>query len=268
MKKCILAIYLIIISIAPAKPVDNVRTADMRSKGMGIQGITESIYFNPACSGLLKKKELSLFYYNRFMMKGMSTATISFVYPHSFLTTGIIFSTFGDQLYRDSQLALSLSKKLGHSWSVGINLAYRFLRMKTMEGTPAFFSSDFGITYQPNKKIRVGISLLNGPRISVGNASFRYFTGYSFHAGCSWQIHSSVWLVTEVENNYETPFQGSAGIEYCPFSSFYIRTGIHTDPFQPYGGIGYNFHSITADLAISYHNILGVSTGIGLKISF
>lgn len=269
MKKVVVAISMSIMLIEPVKGVDNVRTTDMRCMGMGIKGVTESVYFNPASLGWKEKKECSLAYYNRFMMKGMGTTSFSFLYPNHALNVGIAFSTFGDKLYRDSQFFFSASKRWTSRWSAGINIAYRYLKIEGLEGTPAFLSADFGLSYQPVEKVMVGVSLVNLPRMSVGNQPFQYFTGYSLHAGCSWKIVPSVKLIMEVENNYETVLQGSMGLQYVPSFFIVLRAGMNTKPLQPYAGIGCRLNSMfTVDAAASYHTVLGVSAGVGLKANF
>lgn len=268
MKKLVLAINMIILFLASVQAVDNVRTPEMRSMGMGIKGVTESASFNPAITSFMTQKEISANYYNRFMMKEMGTTFISFIYPTQRISTGLFLSTSGNNFYRDSQFFFSLGKRINKYWYVGMDIAYRFLQIEILKGTPAFISTDFGVVYQPFEKIKLGISLLNFPYLSIGNIPFQGFTEYSLHAGCSWKIISSVMLVAEVENNYETSFQGNIGMEYSPFTSLYIRTGINSTPLQPYMGVGYTFQAITADMALGYHSVLGISSGISLKVRF
>lgn len=269
MKKLAIAIPLISIFIIPLKAVDNVRTAEIRCVGMGVKGITESVYFNPAALGGKERKECSIGYYNRFMMKGMGTTAFTFLYPNEIINAGFNFSTFGDKVYRDSQLSFVAAKKLAPRWSVGVSVVYRFLHIDLLEGTPAFLSTDFGITYQPVDNVTLGVSLLNLPRVEVGNVPFQYFTGYSVHAGCSWAIIPSLLLITEVGSNYETDLEGSIGLQYMPSSSFALRAGVNTEPLQPYAGAGYTFNSLlTVDAAVAYHSVLGMSAGAGLKVMF
>lgn len=275
MKKILFAIKLILILVSSfllfnfsVKAVDNPRITDMRSLGMGIRGVTESAYSNPAALSFTSRKEISATYYNRFMLREMGTTCISLICPLGNFHASIRFSTFGDATYRDSETHFSLSRKIGKRWSAGINIVCRFLQIKGMEGAPAFVSTDFGVVYQPVDNIKTGVVLQQVPSFSIGKIALSGFTGYSLRWGSSWQIIPSVLLAGEMEVNYEIPLSGSVGAEYFPFPAFAVRIGVATDPLQPYMGIGCRYKCFTADLAFHYHPVLGISAGAGLKFCF
>lgn len=275
MKKILFAIKLILMLVSffllfnfSVKAVDNPRIADMRSLGMGIRGVTESAYSNPAALSFTSRKEISVTYYNRFMLREMGTTCISLIYPLGNFHASIRFSTFGDAAYRDNETRFSLSRKIGKRWSAGINIVCRFLQIKGMEGAPAFVSTDFGVVYQPVDNIKTGVVLQQVPSFSIGKIALSGFTGYSLRWGSSWQIIPSVLLAGEMEVNYETPLSGSLGAEYLPFPAFAVRIGVATAPLQPYMGIGCRYKCFTTDLAFHYHPVLGISAGAGLKVCF
>ena len=53
--------------------VDNLRISDIRSLGMGGNGVTQSVLFNPALVALHTDKVLHLEYFNRYGVKELGT---------------------------------------------------------------------------------------------------------------------------------------------------------------------------------------------------
>ena len=56
--------------------VDNLRIPDIRSLGMGGNGVTQSVLFNPALVALYTDKVLHLEYFNRYGVKELGTVGI------------------------------------------------------------------------------------------------------------------------------------------------------------------------------------------------
>lgn len=265
MKKIIFCICLIIIPIHFTQAVDNGSSADIRFSGMGVRGITASLFANPAAASRAERMETGLSYYNRYKMKGTSTVSFSCIIPFRPVHIAGFFSSFGGKRYRDTQASLSVSKRWGSRLSTGIGLTYRFVRMQAVQGVPAFVSATFGVAYQPVDNLCTAVTVANVPSVSVGSLPFRGFTGYALTAGCSWRVIRSVLLVAEAENTFETGFRGGAGVEYMLFPACTVRAGIGTAPLQPCMGAGYDFGRIRIDAVACYHAELGVSAGVGLK---
>lgn len=92
--------------------VDNLRIPDIRSLGMGGNGVTQSVLFNPALVALHTDKVLHLEYFNRYGVKELGTVGIGFVYPNPLLSTGVDISSFGYDQYRETLFRLSVGKQL------------------------------------------------------------------------------------------------------------------------------------------------------------
>lgn len=82
--------------------VDNLRIPDIRSLGMGGNGVTQSVLFNPALVALNTDKVLHLEYFNRYGVKELGTVGIGFVYPNPLLSAGVDISSFGYDQYRET----------------------------------------------------------------------------------------------------------------------------------------------------------------------
>lgn len=260
---------LLLLVCAPVFGGDYVRTPYTRSLGMGMYGVTQSVLFNPALISLSSKKELSTSYYNRYAMKELGTISASFLYPNKILDTHMAISSYGYDAYRESMLLVSVSKMLGKRFTLGAAITYRFLQTEVMDELPSQLAVDLGVTYRPVKDLLLGISVLNYPSVVMNkHEEMNVISGYSLQAGFAWQFLPQLLLVGEVINTKETDVKGSLGIEYELVDNLYVRAGVITGPLIPSMGVGYSFSLFTIDVAVTYHQLLGISTGAGLKVIF
>ena len=244
--------------------VDNLRISDIRSLGMGGNGVTQSVLFNPALVALYTDKVLHLEYFNRYMLKELGTMSGSFYYPNQLLSAGV------DDQYRESFFPVFVSDQMCGRWRIGIGFQYKMLQTELWEEVPKQLSTDVGILFVPIDKLLIGMLIMNFPSITIHKytTETNCFTSYSVQIGFQWEIINRLLIVGTIESNKEHMWMGNAGIEYAPFKNFHIRAGVQTTPLLPTLGIGYRLTGFTVDVATIYHPVLGVSTGLGLSYSF
>ena len=92
------SISLLVLFFVPINihAVDNLRIPDIRCLGMGGNGVTQSVLFNPALVALHTDKVLYFEYFNRYGVKELGTMGIGFVYPNPLLSAGVDISSFGE----------------------------------------------------------------------------------------------------------------------------------------------------------------------------
>lgn len=263
----ILVAFLVSVNI---HAVDNLRLTDMRSVGMGGNGVTQSVLFNPALVTLHSNKVVHIEYFNRYGVKELGTVGINFVYPDSRLSAGVNISSFGYDKYRETLFRLSLGKQLDERWRIGVSFQCAVLQTELLEEVPKQLSTDVGILFVPVDKLLIGMLIMNFPSITIHKytTETKCFTSYSVQIGFQWEIINRLLIVGTIESNKEHMWMGNAGIEYAPFKNFHIRAGVQTTPLLPTLGIGYRLTGFTVDVATIYHPVLGVSTGLGLSYSF
>lgn len=250
--------------------VDNLRISDIRSLGMGRNGVTQSFLFNPALVVSYTGKVFCIDYFNRYGMKELGTAGIRFVYPNPGLSTGINISSFGYDEYRKTLFRLSVGKQLNEHWQIGVSFQYVILQTKLLETVPQQLSTDLGVLFIPVDKLLIGVLIMNFPSISIYKQStdIKKLSPYSVQIGFQWEVINRLFIVGTGESNEETTLTGSVGMEYMPFDRFRIRSGLQFKPLQPALGIGYRLSRFNVDVAAVYHAVLGTSIGIGLCYSF
>lgn len=250
--------------------VDNLRLADMRSLGIGGNGVTQSVLFNPALLVGEKNKTIHLEYFNRFGIKELGTICTGFYYPGSKLSTGVDISSFGYDKYRESMFRISLGKRVGKCWQIGISIQYYILQTEVIEEQPQQLAADLGILYTPVDNLFIGMLIMNFPSVGIHSKSvdIKEFNRYSIQIGFQWNVINSLLIAGTLETNRDVTLTGNVGIEYKPFNNFSLRAGIQTVPFLPTLGVGYKFSRIGADITTVWHPVLGISSGIGLKFTF
>lgn len=268
MKKRLAFFILLFFSIFPLKGVDNLFPESVFSLGAGMQGVTGSAVVNPASAAWLPRKEITLAYFNRYLKKETGTVSAAFFYPHPAVSGGLSLAVFGSGFYRDSRFTCTAGKKLGSYWSIGLSFTYRTVRLSGFSVSPAYFSVGYGVSYRPSGKWRFGIACLNAPAVKTGAAAFRGISRYAFLAGCSWRFLPQLEWHMEAETSYGTPFRGGLGFCFTPPGGWAVRTGIRTEPLEPFCGAGYTFGRFTVDLVAAYHPVLGSSAGASLSYRF
>ena len=250
--------------------VDNLRLPDMRSLGMGGNGVTQSVWFNPALVALHGDRVVHIEYFNRYGIKELGTVGMGFVCPNPLLPVGVTISSFGYDKYRETLFRLSAAKRLNQRWSIGISCQCAMLQTELLEEVPKHLSTDVGVLFAPVDKLLIGMLIMNFPSVSIhkDNTEIKDFTGYSVQIGFQWEVINRLLIVGTVESNEAHTLAGNAGVEYAPFKDFRIRAGIQTTPLLPTLGVGYRLSSFMIDVATVYHPVLGISTGLGLSYSF
>ena len=90
MKKILLLTIWLCVIPTLIKATDNLRLPDIRTLGIGGNGVTHTSLFNPALLALHDQKELRFDYYNRYSLKELATISGAFSYPNRILPMGQI----------------------------------------------------------------------------------------------------------------------------------------------------------------------------------
>ncbi|MDH6356197.1 hypothetical protein [Parabacteroides sp. PF5-9] len=250
-------------------PENNLRIGDIRPLSMGGNGVTQSIVFNPTLVAL-SERSIRFQYYNKYGLKELSHIQASFLFPNTLLPVGFQAFSFGYDAYRESMFRFIAGKKLNEQWTLGVAVQYTLLQTELFEERPSSLSTDIGSTFSPVENLLIGLLIMHLPSISFGdqNTDKYDFTDYAVQFGMAWEIINSLLITAYLGTEEEERLIGGIGVEYKLFDDFYIRSGIETKPLTPAMGVGYNLSVFTVDVVATWHEVLGVSSGIGLTFSF
>ena len=250
--------------------IDNLRSPDVRSLGMGGNVVTQSTLFNPALIVYKEKRTVQLEYSNKYTLKELGTISGSFYYPNPVLSTGVDISVFGYDAYREVMLRVLVGKRLSEKWALGVGFHYSFLQSELSEKARGRLSTDVGVTVSPMDNLLIGVLILNLPTVSIGNKELDIedFDYYLLQIGFQWAVINNLLMVGSVGTDNAHAWIGNMGLEYTAFDAFFLRAGIQTSLLLPSFGVGYHFSCFRVDAAATYHSTLGVSTGVGISFYF
>jgi hypothetical protein len=250
--------------------IDNLRAGDARSMGMGGNGVLSSALYNPALSALAERRFIDINYFNKYGIKELGAASGGFVLPGNGVSYGLHIASFGYDEYRESMFRLSLSKRLGERWALGVALRYAMLQTVFDEEDPAQASADIGFVYNSGERLTIGLSIMNYPSASWNVSSSRApgFMSASIEAGIRWAASDGFFLSGGMESVELREFDFNLGVEYAAYDDFHIRGGLRTAQFMPSFGLSYMYGQFGIDIACVFHPVLGVSSGAGLSFFF
>lgn len=263
--------WIVLCTTAPyLHGVNNLRLPDIRSLAMGENGVTQSVFYNPALLSLKSTKEIYLSYYNRYLIKELGILNSTFCLPSSFISTGIHLSSFGYEAYRENMIRFLTSKQLHHRWILGISFQYSFLQTEIPEERSSYLATDIGIVYTVTDNLLIGVSVINSPSFPISKKHFtiREFTEYRIETGLQYRFINQVLIAGTISSTPTCSVAGSFGLEYMLPERFRVYAGIKTNPLLPSFGCGYTLLDFAVDVAVLFHPVLGVSTGVGLSYSF
>ncbi len=269
MKDQIICWSILCFLFSPCYATD-LRNVNINSLAKGNNGVTQSVLYNPAIASLLMEPAVRVDVFNRYMLKELTIAGIGICYPGKRLATSLFISTFGYDEYRETLFRSSLSKQISRKWYLGIAVSYTIKQAIFHEHAISGIGSDIGIIYKPVHKLVIGMLIMNYPSflLSENISGNKLFNEYKFQIGFQWQVINSMFIIGSIEKNNTSFFVPSFGVEYCPYSTFFLRTGIDGNNRLPALGTGYKLKNFMIDTALSYHTLLGISLGIGLEYRF
>ena len=268
--KCFVLFLLVGNLFWVAYGADNLRSPDMRSVGMGGNEVTQAPLFNPALIAFQPQKSIHLNYMNRYLLKELGSFSVSCYLPNPWLSAGIDLSAFGYAEYKELMIRLSVAKQLGEHWSLGVAFHYSFWQTELLEQLQGRVATDVGILFKPLDNLLIGLLIMNLPTVIVGDKSLEIadFKYYLVQFGFHWLFMNNLSITGSLSVDERHKPMGSLGMEYTPFSSFFLRAGVQSSPILPSIGVGYRLHRFSIDTAAIYHRMLGMSMGIGLSYFF
>ncbi len=220
-------------------------------------------HHNPGMLGYAEKGGVGVYYENRFFLREFQYQGLTIVQPLKVgvLSAGAQYSGF--ELFRTARAGMGYSLKLAEYISMGVQVNYLNVRQPAEYGTKHGISAEFGLAARINKKWMLGASVYNITRARFASYQDERFATL-IRIGARYSISKKLEWLMEVEKDVLFPLKLKGGLEYQPLEDFYIRAGVSTKPVEIAFGLGYNFKGLRIDLASSYKQILGFSTGISL----
>jgi len=177
-------------------------------------------------------------------------------------------------LFTQSGYSLSLLNRYGFSYArtfgkhVAASLQFNGLTHK-IEGVDTYggFFTTIGLQLFPSEKVDLGFYIQNPEQSKISYPVQKELIPVLYVAGLSWHPFNYLSLMVEMEKDQQFDPQYKFGIELQPVDILTLRGGVKGSPVELSFGAGTRWHFIVVDIGMSYHQQLGVTSGVSLTIS-
>jgi hypothetical protein len=222
---------------------------------------------NQAGLGFVRQATAGFSYENRFQVKELGSRNAFFIIPLKMGTWGTSYTNFGYKAYNEHTFNLFFAKAFSNTFSMGAAIDYLHTAIAEQNTRFTTLVGEVGIQKKLNNTITIGAHIYNPTRSKTGkNTSDRIPT--IMRLGFCYQPSPPLILLVETEKDLIQKPVFKAGIEYQVHRSFFLRTGIHTNPLLTSFGFGFQRYQLKLDFSGNYHQTLGYTTQIGFTYSF
>ena len=241
------------------------RSAAMASTGVMLPGFW-SVHYNQAGLGWVEQPQLGFHHENRYLVSQFALHSLAFAFPARPGTLGISLSYFGYPVYHESRIGLAFGRRFTEQLAAGFQLNYLNTFIADDYGNQGTLSAEAGIILQPLENLFIGSHIYNLTRSSLNTYPDEPIPTI-FRLGAAYIIQKSLLVGVEMEKNINHRPVLKAGMEYLLLDRFWIRAGVGGKPVVNSFGLGYALKGISADVAFSYHQIIGFTPHISLMIT-
>lgn len=253
-----------------AKPAGNYssgsRAASMANAAVTFHDLW-SVYHNQAGLAGVSSVSAGIHYENKFNVSEFALRAVALAVPARPGTIGFSYSYFGFPSYNENSFGLAFGRFFGENVAAGIRLNYLQIYIAEEYGDARNLTVEGGFIAELAEGFRVAAHVYNPSREKIGNPS-RQVLPTIFRFGVGYMFGGKIFATIEAEKELERKAVFRAGLEAGFFDSFYLRTGILSDPVQNSFGLGYVYRGINADMAFTHHQVLGFTPHISLSYKF
>ncbi len=240
--------------------------AGARGMAMGNTGVSNndihSIFSNIAGIAWLEGTQFAIFGEQRFAGTGISNLAVGAAHSINSGTFGLTIQNFGINDYNEQKIGLSYARKLFDKLSMGVQFDFLNTRI-TNYGSTAALTFEIGFVAPINKELTVGARVYSPMRVAITedeDIPGLLGIGFTYHPS------KKVFFNGEVEKGIDTDLSIRAGIEYQIHSVVSLRVGGAANPTLATFGLGFQISDqFNMDIATTYHQVLGLSPGIGIR---
>jgi hypothetical protein len=272
MKKLYIIIFINIFIIVYQinAQINTIEIYGAKSNGLGqitsVHNDINSSYGNQAGLAFIKGMNINLGYENRYQVFELSALNFAIAKNINNLGTfGFVIKKFGFSQFNEFMAGIAYAKKLGNSFSLGLQFDY-FNTSISGYGNRSTFSFETGIMYVISNQLTIGVHVTNPfPIKFIDNQDIPTI----INLGTKYKISDYLNIYAEFEKHINFNFYLKSGIEYAPINIFTLYLGFRND-FQGSAdyslGFKYLFNEkINIELSTLYNLTLGLSPTVGFN---
>jgi hypothetical protein len=197
-----------------------------------------SVFNNPAGLGYQNTPSVFTSYQNRLNVAAFQTMGIGMVYPTRLITPGISFFKFGDDVYNQQKIGLSISKRIQ---IVSLGLGLHLIQNRFSElGNINALTIDFGGIAEIIEGLRIGAHVFN---INQARYTENQLVPVIMRFGLSF-VPSDYFIITaELEKELERTENIKIGLNYHLTDWLSLQTGFASEPQSFSFGLGLHLNT-------------------------
>lgn len=229
-----------------------------RSMGMANANVTIgdgwSIFNNIGALTGIEQPQAFFAYDHRGNLNELTTLAAGAVFKSEQFSYGLSVSTFGEELFSQSQIGLGISQKLGIA-SIGIKASFFQTSIEGF-GTGRSAVFEFGGLAELTPELFFGAHIYNLSGAKFGKNSVDHLPTV-IKSGISYRPADNVMVNIEAEKDILLPHVLKVGLEYSLHEKIWARVGINNQPNRLCFGIGFRAKSFHIDFAVNQNPYLG-----------
>jgi hypothetical protein len=241
------------------------RSSAMNNTGLGANDVW-SVQLNQAGLANMQGVQGGLYYNNQFGISELGTGGLVLSSKLGKGGIGFDFQSFGYSAFRQSDAGISYGLALGSQLNVGVRLGYRKIQLGGIYGQSSVITAEGGFQYGLTKDLLISGHISNPQRSSIAENGVEKLPSV-IRTGVQWSISEALILNAEVRKDVNYKAALIAGVEYAVLPELFLMLGAGSGPDQFSFGAGYAWNGFRADVAASYHQILGFSPQLSVAFN-
>lgn len=221
---------------------------------------------NPAGTANSDLIFLGISYESRFSNSDVATKTALAIIPVKGNTFGLLFNSYGFELFKEQQISLSYARILSDRITAGVKFNYHSLEISGFQNQSAF-SVEAGVQGKVIDQLILGARIANPNKASYDGA-INADLPVLFEIGAAYQFSEKITISTEIEKIQGFDPDVKSGVEYKPLDFLFFRGGLSLKPFRQFGGLGIDYKGFMFDFGVSTHPSLGYTPQLSLSYAF
>jgi hypothetical protein len=228
-----------------------------------------SAFANPAHLGNLKSAQLAIQYENRFLLKELSTKTISLALPTELLNSSLAVSYFGYDKYNEILIGLGFSRNFGQRFSLGLQFDYMSAYFASQNRYRGAFFPQVGLDVRLSEQINIGFTSFNPFQTNIKTETSLKKLPTIFGLGLQYRMSDEFDIRLQMEKELSSVYTFAAGADYNFMKNFTAKIGLYDMGYLVPcvgldAGTGHWLVGINGEL----HPLLGLVSIAKIKYSF
>ncbi|EOZ96937.1 hypothetical protein A33Q_1855 [Indibacter alkaliphilus LW1] len=213
-----------------------------------------SIFNNVGALTEVEESQVFFAYDHRGNLSELTTLAAGMVISADQFSYGISVSTFGEDIFSQSQIGLGVAQKLGIA-SIGIKASYFQTSIEGF-GTGRSAVFELGGIAEITPELFFGAHIYNISGASFGKNSIDQLPSV-FKSGISYRPAENIMVNIEVEKDLILPPILKVGVEYSLHEKIWGRIGMNNQPQRLCFGLGFRAKRFHIDFASNQNPYLG-----------